>query len=50
LHCFKVSYLQVDMAHPDTSVDCRIFHTDSMTSASIARYCPAKNSASLKIN
>ena len=46
----KVSYLQVDMPHPDTSIDRRIVHTDSMTSASIAHYWPAKKSAFLKIN
>src|SRR6266550_2765078 len=38
----KVSYRQVDMPHPDTSIDRRIVHTDSMTSASIAHYWPAK--------
>jgi hypothetical protein len=46
----KVSHLQVDMAHPDTRIDCRIVHTDSMTSASISRYRPNKFFAFIKIN
>jgi hypothetical protein len=38
----KVSYLQMDMTHPHSSVDCRLVHIDSMPPASTPRYWPAK--------
>jgi hypothetical protein len=46
----KVSYLQVDMTHPDSTVDCRLIHADSMPLSPIARYWPARNFASININ
>jgi hypothetical protein len=46
----QVSDLQVNMAHPHSSVDCRLIHSDSMPPAAIPRYRPAKKSTFLNIN